>query len=105
MTLKTGLYNFHTNTLIRRIHYYDHNKVKGDFTGNKDEYLTVRELEVLLGLCRGKTSQMIANELHISPKTIETYRANLLAKTHSNNLASLMMYSFISGLISTEVFT
>ncbi|HPD17455.1 MAG TPA: response regulator transcription factor [Planctomycetota bacterium] len=44
--------------------------------------LTDRELEVFELLGRGRTTRQIADELHLSIKTIETYRAHIIAKLH-----------------------
>jgi len=52
--------------------------------------LTPREREVLTGLVRGETSKESARHLGISPRTVEKYRARLMAKYHAPNAAALV---------------
>lgn len=47
--------------------------------------LTRRELEVLDGLTRGLANRLIAEELGISRRTVETHRANILIKLGAKN--------------------
>ena len=44
------------------------------------ERLTDRELEVFQSIARGRTSRQIAQELHLDPKTVETYRGRIKSK-------------------------
>lgn len=60
--------------------------------------LSPREREVLVGVAAGKLNKMIAYELEISPRTVEIYRANMMAKTGSRNLAELMRLALAAGL-------
>lgn len=46
--------------------------------------LTRREKEVLTLIAAGKTSQMIGQELFLSPLTIDTHRKNLIQKFGKN---------------------
>lgn len=57
-----------------------------------------RELAVLQLLCKGKTSKEIAETMHLSERTIEGHRENMLRKTDSINVAGLVCYAFVSGL-------
>lgn len=61
--------------------------------------LTKRELEVLKEICNGYSNNEIADLLHISPKTVEGHRNNLLSKTNSKNTANLVMYAIKHKLI------
>lgn len=49
--------------------------------------LSAREREVLDGLAAGNSTKMIARDLQISPRTIDIYRANMMAKLGANNAA------------------
>lgn len=60
--------------------------------------LTPRERDVLQGLVAGKRNKMIAAELGISERTVETHRANLMAKSGAKTAAQLI--SRASGLTS-----
>ncbi len=51
--------------------------------------LTRREKEVLAAICEEMTTQEIANELFISPKTVETHRMNLISKLGARNSVGL----------------
>lgn len=61
--------------------------------------LSEREIDVLLGICRGLSTQEIADGLFISKRTVDTHRANILEKTGSNNTASLVVYAIKHGLV------
>lgn len=54
------------------------------------EALSPREREVLDGLVEGKANKVIAAELGISPRTVEIYRANLMAKLDAKSLADIV---------------
>ncbi len=54
------------------------------------EALSDRELEVFRQLGQGKTTREVAEELHLSIKTIETYRENIKAKLALRNSAELV---------------
>ncbi|MDH7446721.1 response regulator transcription factor [Aquimarina sp. 2201CG14-23] len=58
-----------------------------------DEYLTRREREVLKLICEQKTTTEIAEQLFISPRTVEGHRNNLLVKTGSKNIAGLVIHA------------
>ncbi|WP_459209511.1 response regulator [Aquimarina rhabdastrellae] len=66
------------------------NKSKSNF--DKD-YLTKREREILHLICEQKTTQEIAEQLFISPRTVEGHRNNLLLKTGSKNIAGLVIHA------------
>ena len=61
--------------------------------------LTNREQEVLTLICKGKSNTQISDDLHISQRTVERHRANLLLKTESNNSISLVVYAIKNGLV------
>lgn len=63
------------------------------------ESLSEREIDVLLGICRGLSTQEIANSLFISKRTVDAHRANILEKTGSKNTASLVVYAIKHQLV------
>ncbi|KIA97158.1 response regulator transcription factor [Flavobacterium sp. AJR] len=56
-------------------------------------FLSSREIEVLRLICLQKSTAEIAEELFISPRTVEGHRNNLLLKTESRNTAGLVVYA------------
>ncbi len=68
----------------------------------RDSLLTAREFDILRGVCRGLTSQEIAEQLCISSKTVEGHRANLLQKTAARNTAELIIWAIRHNLVTIE---
>lgn len=54
------------------------------------------ERQVLEGLIAGYSNKTIADDLKISTRTFEIYRANVMAKTQASNLSELMRLALIS---------
>jgi DNA-binding NarL/FixJ family response regulator len=57
------------------------------------EALTDRELEAFELLGNGQTTQQIAKKMHVSPKTVETYRARIKEKMHLKNGTELIQHA------------
>jgi two-component system, LuxR family, response regulator FixJ len=51
------------------------------------EQLSKREREILAGMAEGLSNRMIAEELDISPRTVELHRSNLLSKMGARHSA------------------
>lgn len=64
--------------------------------------LTAREREVLQLLAEGHTTKQIAGSLHVSVKTIETHRQQMMNKLNINNVPDLVKYAIREGLTSLE---
>jgi two-component system, NarL family, response regulator NreC len=64
--------------------------------------LTAREREVLQLTAEGKTGPEIAARLHISQRTVENHRANLMRKLLLKNQSELVRYALRRGLISLD---
>jgi two-component system response regulator FixJ len=60
------------------------------------ETLSERERQVLDGVVDGHPNKVIARDLGISPRTVEIYRAKLMAKMHADNLAALVRMTLSS---------
>lgn len=60
--------------------------------------LSAKEKEVLRLICTERNSAEIAAELHLSARTVEWHRKNLLQKTGSRNTAGLVLFSIRTGL-------
>lgn len=52
--------------------------------------LSTREHEVLERIVQGMSNKEIAREFDLSPRTVETYRANVFAKLEADSLAQLI---------------
>ncbi len=61
--------------------------------------LSGREIEILLGICQGLSTQEIADELFISKRTVDKHRANILEKSGCKNTASLVVYAIKHRLV------
>ena len=61
--------------------------------------LSDREFEILRLIASGKRPSEIADELHLSVKTVSTYRARVLEKLHLRTTAQLMRYAIKHGLV------
>lgn len=64
--------------------------------------LSHRERQVLRLVCEGKTSQEIGVLLHVSSKTVDTYRARLMSKLGVGDVPSLVRLAIREGVISTD---
>lgn len=67
--------------------------------GHSSDELSSREIEILVGICRGLSNQEIADELYISKRTVDAHRANILEKTGCKNTASLVVYAIRRHLV------
>ena len=68
-----------------------------DFTCRVDR-LTPREREVMALVIEGRSSRDIAATLALSPKTVESHRARLMAKTGVASLAELIRLGLLASL-------
>ena len=64
--------------------------------------LSSREREVLQLVVEGKSSPEIAGHLHLSVKTVETYRYRVMQKLNLSDLPSLVKFAIQHGLTSLE---
>jgi len=61
--------------------------------------LSPRERQVLDGLVAGLSNKAIARTHDISPRTVEVYRANLMAKMQAASLSDLVRMAMRAGLL------
>jgi len=73
-------------------------------SGNTDDAdpLSAREREVLQLLAEGRKTSDIAARLHVSSKTIETHRRQIMLKLKIDTIAALTKYAIRKGLISLD---
>lgn len=66
----------------------------------REKRLGRRETEVLRLLAEGKTSPKIAEDLFISPSTVDVHRRNIMQKLELHSVADLTKYAIRIGLTS-----
>lgn len=64
--------------------------------------LSMRERQIMEMVVRGKSSAAIGTALHLSPKTVDTYRSRLMAKLAVRDLASLVRLAVREGVIDSD---
>lgn len=80
--------------MIDYLHY-----IKNDEGGEQSGMLTPREREILQMLAEGNKTREIAGTLHVSVKTVETHRKNIMDKLGLKNIAELTRYAIREGII------
>jgi DNA-binding NarL/FixJ family response regulator len=85
------------------------NVLEGYLTGRKKlksktswDTITQREREVLKLLGEGYQNKEISDMLHISVKTVEKHRANIMNKLDLHNAAALTAYAIEHGLVMNK---
>lgn len=63
------------------------------------DLLTAREKQVLQLIAEGRTTRDIADLLHLSVKTAESHRSNIMNRLDVHNVASLVRYAIRRGMI------
>ncbi len=66
------------------------------------EVLTDREREVLQLIAEGQSTKQVALKLHISAKTVETHRRQIMNKLDMHTVAELTKYAIRKGLTALE---
>jgi two-component system invasion response regulator UvrY len=64
--------------------------------------LSPRERQILVMVARGKSSATIGEELHLSPKTVDTYRSRLMAKLELADVPALVRWAIREQLIDLD---
>ncbi len=65
----------------------------------ESDRLSSREVEILVAICQGFSTQEIAERLFISKRTVDKHRANILEKSGCKNTASLVVYAIRHRLV------
>lgn len=63
---------------------------------------TDRELEVIQLVCREFSNKEIADQLHLSQRTIESHRVRIMERMNVKSVAGLVAYAYSKGLISKD---
>jgi two-component system invasion response regulator UvrY len=64
--------------------------------------LSARERQIAVLVVQGHSSNDVGRLLHLSPKTVDTYRSRLMAKLGTPDLPALVRYAMSKGLIEPE---
>lgn len=72
-------------------------QISGD--KNPVDVLSAREFEVFIALAKGKTTNEIAETLHLSPRTVGTHLYNIKQKLGATTSADLALTAMRCGLI------
>ncbi len=83
---------------FERIERGAENAVEEDRAQAKIGVLTARERDVLERLVEGLTNKGIAEDLDISPRTVEIHRANMMAKLEADSLSAALKIAFAAGI-------
>jgi DNA-binding NarL/FixJ family response regulator len=84
-----------TKEYVRRL-------LKEDESSSPAPDLSEREREVLQLLAEGNSTKQVASELHVSDKTVETHRRQIMRKLNLHSLAKLTKFAIREGLTSLE---
>lgn len=66
------------------------------------EDLTARQREVLQLIAEGNSTKQIAQRLELSVKTVETHRAQIMARLDIRHVAGLVRYALRAGIIAED---
>ncbi|MEI8049441.1 MAG: response regulator transcription factor [Bacteroidota bacterium] len=72
------------------------------FSSSELPAFTAKESELLKLLCKGMSTEEMAEKLCMSKRTIEGYRAKLLQKTGLSNTINLVIYAIRNKLVNLE---
>lgn len=100
------------NAVYRNGHYFSDEQVKvmreqlsnklPEFHAYSKDDLTEREIDVLKLVCQQMSTKEIADNLCISPKTVETHKTNLMIKTCVKNMAGLVIYAVQNHIVDAN---
>lgn len=77
-------------------------RVRAPAGGPPASRLTQRQREVLQLIAEGRTTKQIAATLHLSPKTVETHRRQVMERLAVHDIAGLVRYAVRIGLVSAD---
>jgi two-component system invasion response regulator UvrY len=66
---------------------------------NDSSSLTTRETEILKLIASGKSTQQVADELFLSPHTVQTHRKSIIKKLNIKSPTQFVIYAMDMGLI------
>ena len=78
------------------------NRMARDYRAGLGKKITQREREILRLICSGKTSRVIAQQLCISDKTVETHRTRIMQKLDTHCVVNLVKFAMANGLAQLQ---
>jgi two-component system response regulator NreC len=97
------LYSSFTRVLLRELgEEEDQDPAEGPPHSRAYGRLSQREREVMRLVALGYTNRQIAEQLYLSVKTVETYRARLMDKLDLQSRSALVRYALRMGLLDDE---
>ena len=94
---------FSPNILKRRTQMLERDiDSKGNISQKKSSILTPREKQVLQLIAEGGGNKQIAHDMHISIKTVEKHRQNLMRKLSIHDTAGLTRHAISEGIIENS---
>jgi DNA-binding NarL/FixJ family response regulator len=76
--------------------------LRGEAAATADPVLSPRQRQVLQLIAEGRSTREIADQLHVSVKTVETHRAELMRRLDIHDVAGLTRYAIRAGLVSSD---
>ena len=86
----------HDFTNVNTVHLQE--EVKSDM--ELLDTLTRREMDIISLCAAGKSAKQIAEELNISPHTVENHKDSIFSKLGVKSTSELILYAFRVGLVS-----
>ena len=84
-----------------RINYTD-GEEDDSWDKNRQELLSDREKDIIIGITKGMSNKEIADELFLSVHTVTTHRRNICNKLQIHSTAGLIIYAIANNLIHVK---
>ena len=75
-------------------------RAQGESTGSDLDKLSAREREILQLVAEGRSSSQVAGMIHISVRTVDTHRYNVMQKLGIHSIAGLTKFAIAHGITS-----
>lgn len=95
--------NYFSNNVLIKLTKNAGKLIKSKKGKREKEKLSKREFEVLELISKGLSNIQIAEELHLSERTIEKHKENLYLKTNTENALNLVLYAFRYNIVQLDV--
>lgn len=93
---------YYNETVLRSLIQKVQSPGKAERSSSGSDKLTVRETEILRLVADEMSNQEISQLLHISPRTVETHKRNMIGKLDVKNSIGLVRFAFENGLVSSK---